>query len=58
MPETRIGRLFERLRAEGRKGLIAYLTAGDPAPERTPESNSTGTSPAAATSIIRPSSKT
>ena len=36
MPETRIGRLFERLRAEGRKGLIAYLTAGDPAPERTP----------------------
>jgi tryptophan synthase alpha chain len=36
MPETRIGRLFERLRGEGRKGLIAYLTAGDPAPERTP----------------------
>ena len=36
MPETRISRLFERLRGEGRKGLIAYLTAGDPAPERTP----------------------
>jgi len=36
MPETRIGRMFEGLRGEGRKGLIAYLTAGDPAPERTP----------------------
>lgn len=33
---TRIGCLFDRLRREGRKGLIAYLTAGDPAPERTP----------------------
>jgi tryptophan synthase alpha chain len=33
---TRIGRLFEGLQREGRKGLIAYLTAGDPAPERTP----------------------
>ncbi len=36
MTETRISRLFPRLRAEGRKGLIAYLTAGDPAPDRTP----------------------
>jgi tryptophan synthase alpha chain len=36
MTETRIGRLFDRLRAEGRKGLIAYLTAGDPEPGRTP----------------------
>jgi tryptophan synthase alpha chain len=33
---TRIGRLFECLKRERRKGLIAYLTAGDPAPERTP----------------------
>jgi len=33
---TRIGRLFECLRKENRKGLIAYLTVGDPSPERTP----------------------
>jgi tryptophan synthase alpha chain len=33
---TRIGRMFETLKRDGRKGLIAYLTAGDPAPERTP----------------------
>ena len=33
---TRIGRLFDCLRRDGRKGFIAYLTAGDPAPERTP----------------------
>ncbi len=34
---TRIGRLFERLRGkEPRPALIAYLTAGDPALERTP----------------------
>ena len=33
---TRIGRLFECLKRDGRKGLIAYITAGDPAPERTP----------------------
>lgn len=32
---TRIGRLFERLKQEHRKGLIAYLTAGDPSPDRT-----------------------
>jgi tryptophan synthase alpha chain len=36
MTETRIGRLFARLRGEGRQGLIAYLTAGDPEPARTP----------------------
>jgi tryptophan synthase alpha chain len=36
MSQTRIGRLFERLRLEGRPALIAYLTAGDPSPERTP----------------------
>lgn len=33
---TRIGRLFDCLKRDGRKGLIAYLTAGDPSPERTP----------------------
>src|SRR6202163_4755962 len=33
---TRIGRLFDNLKRDGRKGMIAYLTAGDPSPERTP----------------------
>jgi len=33
---TRIGCLFERLKRENRKALIAYLTAGDPNPGRTP----------------------
>src|ERR1041385_8879163 len=33
---TRIARLFEDLRRDGRKGLIAYLTTGDPTPDRTP----------------------
>ncbi|MCU1258687.1 MAG: tryptophan synthase, alpha chain, partial [Bryobacterales bacterium] len=33
---TRIGQLFQNLKQENRKGLIAYITAGDPAPERTP----------------------
>ncbi len=33
---TRIASLFQRLRDEGRKGLIAYITAGDHCPERTP----------------------
>jgi tryptophan synthase alpha chain len=33
---TRIGRMFEGLKRDGRKGLIAYITAGDPAPDRTP----------------------
>ena len=33
---TRIGRMFECLKRDGRKALIAYITAGDPAPERTP----------------------
>ncbi len=36
MSQTRIVRLFERLGAEGRPALIAYITAGDPSPERTP----------------------
>lgn len=34
---TRIQKLFERTRAEGRAAFIAYLTAGDPTPEQTPE---------------------
>ncbi len=33
---TRIGQLFQGLKRDGRKGLIAYITAGDPSPERTP----------------------
>src|SRR5438034_4438124 len=33
---TRIGRMFEALKREDRKGMIAYLTAGDPSPDRTP----------------------
>lgn len=32
----RISALFERKRAEKRPALIAFLTAGDPSPERTP----------------------
>ena len=32
---NRIDRAFERLKATGDRGLIAYLTAGDPAPDRT-----------------------
>ena len=34
---TRIGRWFDELAQRNRKGLVAYLTAGDPAPERTPD---------------------
>jgi len=36
MAPTRITRLFENLKRNGRKGLIAYITAGDPSPDRTP----------------------
>ena len=36
MSQTRIARLFERLRAEQRAALITYITAGDPSPDRTP----------------------
>ena len=32
---TRITTLFERLKQENRKALITYITAGDPAPDRT-----------------------
>ncbi len=34
---TRISELFRRLREQGKKGLIAYITAGDPSPEATAE---------------------
>src|SRR5215204_4039472 len=33
---TRIGQLFESLKTADRKALVAYLTAGDPHPDRTP----------------------
>jgi tryptophan synthase alpha chain len=33
--QTRITRAFERLRQEGNRGLIAYVTAGDPSPDQT-----------------------
>jgi len=33
---SRITQLFERLQAQGRTGMIAYLTAGDPSPAATP----------------------
>jgi tryptophan synthase alpha chain len=33
---SRIARMFEDLKRDGRKALIAYLTAGDPNPDRTP----------------------
>jgi tryptophan synthase alpha chain len=36
-PSTRISRLFDRLRQEGRRGLIAYITAGDPSLDQTAE---------------------
>jgi len=37
MQPTRIQQLFERTHREKRVALIAYLTAGDPTPEKTPE---------------------
>ena len=37
MPETRIGRRFAELKAEGRSGLVSFLTAGDPNPEAASE---------------------
>src|SRR5689334_20546592 len=36
MADTRIARMFAGLERDGRKGLIAYITAGDPSPEQTP----------------------
>src|SRR5690349_21811966 len=37
MQPTRIHELFESVRKKNRSALIAYVTAGDPSPERTPE---------------------
>ncbi len=37
MSQGRIGRVFQRLRQEGRPGFIAYITAGDPSPAETPK---------------------
>ena len=37
MPPSRIDQKFVALKSAGTPGLVAYLTAGDPAPERTPE---------------------
>ncbi|HEY6345308.1 MAG TPA: tryptophan synthase subunit alpha [Bryobacteraceae bacterium] len=37
MQPTRIHSLFERLKRERHAAFIAYITAGDPAPEKTPE---------------------
>lgn len=36
MSQSRIPALFARLKAEGKPGLVAYITAGDPSPEMTP----------------------
>jgi tryptophan synthase alpha chain len=36
MSQTRITRLFDRLRVEKRPALIAYIVAGDPSPSATP----------------------
>jgi len=33
--QTRITRTFDRLKQEGNRGLIAYITAGDPSPDQT-----------------------
>jgi len=35
--ENRIDRKFRELKARGQKAFVAYITAGDPAPETTPE---------------------
>jgi tryptophan synthase alpha chain len=37
MQPTRIQKLFEHTKKENRAAFIAYVTAGDPSPERTPE---------------------
>jgi tryptophan synthase alpha chain len=35
--KNRIDRKFRELKARGQKAFVAYITAGDPSPERTPE---------------------
>lgn len=37
MQPTRIQKLFEKVKSEGRAAFVAYITAGDPSPEQTPE---------------------
>ena len=36
-PENRIDRKFRELKARGQKAFVAYITAGDPSPEATPD---------------------
>jgi tryptophan synthase alpha chain len=36
-PENRIDRKFRELKARGQKAFVAYITAGDPTPEATPD---------------------
>src|SRR5271163_4000201 len=35
--DNRIDRKFRELKARGQKAFVAYITAGDPSPERTPD---------------------
>src|SRR5476651_2730908 len=35
--ENRIDRKFRELKARGQKAFVAYITAGDPSPEKTPD---------------------
>src|SRR5260221_6518395 len=37
VPENPIDRKFRELKARGQKAFVAYITAGDPTPERTPD---------------------
>src|SRR5471030_904465 len=37
VPDNRIDRKFRELKARGQKAFVAYITAGDPSPEKTPE---------------------
>ena len=37
VPENRIDGKFRELKARGQKAFVAYITAGDPSPDRTPE---------------------
>ncbi len=37
VPENRIDRKFRELKARGQKAFVAYITGGDPTPERTPD---------------------
>ena len=37
IPENRIDRKFRELKERGQKAFVAYITGGDPSPDRTPE---------------------